>query len=330
MVSSRRFFLLVIAVLLVLSVAFVLPFLQYFLLAVLLAYLLAPIQRRLERRLRPGVAAALVVGAATVAFVVPVVLILRAATVEALDLLEAIRSGEIDLAEVEDDVAEITGIEVDIVDTLQSAIVDVQFDSLVSVFGAITHSLIGFGLTLFLLYYFLKDRRAFLGWLSGTVPLPEDVQRRLFDAFDNVMGAVLVGHVFVALVQGVLAGLGLVATGIPDATLWTVVMIVLSLLPVVGSFLVWGPAAAYLFLTGDAAAAVGLALWGTVVVGISDDYLRPLVVDRYAQVSPSVIIIGVLGGIYVVGVMGIFFGPVVIAMLRACLDVYRDEFAETA
>lgn len=330
MVSSRRFFLLLIGLLLVLSVTFVLPFLQYFLLAILLAYLLMPVQCRLETKMRPGFAAAAVVGGSTVAVVIPVLLIVREATLEALSLLRAIRRGEVDLAGVEGDIAEVTGLEVDIVDVLQSAVADVQIDSLVSAFGAITHSLIGFGLTLFLLYYFLKDRRRLLHWFYATVPLSEDVQERLVAEFDNIMGAVLVGHVFVALLQGILAGLGLVATGIPDATLWTVVMIVLSLLPIVGSFLVWGPAAAYLFLTGDVAAAAGLTLWGTVVVGVSDDYLRPLVVDRYAQVSPSVIIIGVLGGIYVVGVMGIFFGPVVIGMLRASVDVYREEFGDVA
>jgi predicted PurR-regulated permease PerM len=211
--------------------------------------------------------------------------------------------------------------------SLQSAAANVQPDSVVSAFGAITHTLLGVGLTLFLLFYFLKDREGFFQWLHARMPVPDDTQSEFYDELDHILKAVLLGHVLVALVQGVLAGLGLIATGIPNATFWTVVMTVLSLLPIVGSFLVWGPAAAFLFANGQTALAVGLFLWGTVVVGVSDDYLRPIVVDRYAKVNPSVVILGVLGGIYVVGFMGIFYGPVVIGMLRATADVFAGEFA---
>jgi predicted PurR-regulated permease PerM len=126
----------------------------------------------------------------------------------------------------------------------------------------------------------------------------------------------------------VLAGIGLVVAGVPNALLWTVVMVVLSLLPIVGSFLVWGPAAVYLFVVGRPVAAALLALYGTVIVGVSDDYLRPIVVDRYAHVNPSVIILGVVGGIYVMGFMGIFFGPIIIGALRATLDVFREQYGD--
>ena len=323
---SRGLFLVVIAVLLSLSVAFVLPFVEFFLLAVLLAYLLVPVQERLERRTGPSVAAAVVVVTASVAVVLPLVYVVRTTANEAVELVGAIRAGDITLASVEAELRELTGVDVDLSDLLQSVLADVQFDSLLSAFGAVTHLLIGVGLTAFLLYYFLRDREAFLRWLHRTVPVPTHVQDRLYGEFDHILKAVLVGHVLVAVVQGLLAGAGLFATGIPNATLWTVVMTVLSLLPIVGSFLVWGPAAVYLLLGGQVVPAVALFLWGAVVVGVSDDYLRPVVVDRYAKVNPSVIVIGVLGGIYVLGFTGIFFGPVLIGMLRATLDVFVEEF----
>jgi predicted PurR-regulated permease PerM len=178
----------------------------------------------------------------------------------------------------------------------------------------------------FLLFYFLKDREHFSSWLYKRAPLSDGALSKLTDELDRILKAVLLGHVLVAIVQGLLAGIGLVVTGIPNAMFWTVVMAVLSLLPVVGSFLVWGPAVVYLFVTGEPAFAVGLAVWGLVVVGVSDDYLRPVVVDRYAHVNPAVIIVGVLGGIYVIGFMGIFFGPVFIGMLRATLTVLAEEY----
>jgi len=322
---SHSLLLLSIGVLLALSVMFVLPFLNYFLLAVLLAYLLVPVQKRVEKRLRPRYATAVVVTSAGVVVVLPLAYVVWETAAEAIALLERIREGEISLAAPEAELESLTGMEVDLTAAAQSAVANVQFDSVLGVFGTVTHHLLGIGLTLFLMYYFLKDRHKFLRWLHRTTPLPDDVQDRLFTEVGHILGAVLVGHVFVALVQGILAGLGLVATGVPNAVFWTVPMIVLSLFPIVGSFLVWGPAAIYLFVTGDTVAAVALFVWGTVVVGIADDYLRPVVVDRYAQINPSVIIIGVLGGAYVLGFMGIFFGPVVIGALRATLDVFREE-----
>lgn len=105
-------------------------------------------------------------------------------------------------------------------------------------------------------------------------------------------------------------------------------MIVLSLLPIVGSFLVWGPAVIYLLIQGEVVLGGLLFVWGVVVVGVSDDYLRPIIVDRYAKVNPSVIILGVLGGIFVFGVMGIFYGPLIIGLLRVTLEVFREELDE--
>jgi len=142
------------------------------------------------------------------------------------------------------------------------------------------------------------------------------------------MWAVIAGHVFVAAIQGGVAGIGLFVTGIPNALFWTVVMMVLALLPVVGAPLVWGPAALYLLGQGDTAAAVGLAVYGTFVVGITDDYLRPVVVDRRANLNPAVILFGIVGGVYVMGAMGIFFGPVVLGALKATIDVFDERYDE--
>jgi len=322
---SRWFFISLITVLLLLSAAMVVPFLQYFLLSVLLAYVFMPLQNRLERRAGPKLAASSIVLVSVILIIGPLVYILRTAVMESMNLVSAIRSGEITLEQPEEQIREITGLEVDLSNQIQTVLEGVQFGNFVSVVGTVVHLLIGLGLAVFLLYYFLKDGNKFVGWLRSTTPLPDDVLDRIFERGDQIMKAVLVGHIFVAVVQGVLAGLGLFVTGIPNAVLWTVVMIVLSLLPFVGSFLIWGPAAIFLFLQGEFVLSGVLVLWGTVIVGVSDDYLRPVIVDRYASVNPSVIILGVLGGFSVFGVMGIFYGPVIIGLLRATLDVFREE-----
>jgi len=328
--ERTRWLLTAIAVgLLVLSALFVLPFLEFFLLAVLLAFILRPVHVRIQSRTGPRVAAALVVTATTVAVIIPLAVVVRSTLSEAASLVAEVREGGTTLAELEGRILALTGMEVDLASALQSVLRQIgtgAVNNVIGVFGTVTHLLIGIGLTLFLLYYFLKDFEDFRRWLRATMPLPDRVQDELYGEIIDITWAVLAGHVLVAVIQGLVAGVGLVAVGVPNAVFWTVVMIVLAVLPVIGSFLVWGPAAAWLFLQNEPVLAALLFVYGTVIVGLSDDYLRPVIVDRYARLNPSVIIIGILGGIYVMGFMGIFFGPILIGALRATLDVYRKEY----
>jgi predicted PurR-regulated permease PerM len=329
MESSRGFLLLFVAALFLLSALFVLPFLQYFLLAVVLAYVLAPVQSRAEQWTSPRIAAAVVVALTSVAVILPLVLVTRAVAAEATALVQEVQSGGELIAEMEAAIERLVGMEVSINEMVQSVVSNGgsdAFGSILGIFGAVTHAVVGLGLTIFLLYYFLKDGDSFVAWLRWVLPLSDHVLDDLFQAIDDITWAVLAGHVFIALVQGVIAGIGLFVAGVPNALFWTAVMIILSLLPVVGSFLVWGPAAAYLAFVGRPVAAIALFAYGAVVVGISDDYLRPVVVDRYAHVNPSVIILGVVGGLYAIGFMGLFVGPIIVGALRATLDVYREQF----
>lgn len=331
--STKAFVLALVAALLVASTAFVLPFLQYFLLAVLLAYVLAPVHERLVPYTGRRIASGLVVLGTTVTVIVPFVVFSRVIAGEATAIIRAARRGEVSFAGLETIIRDTLGVEVDIADRIQTFVGGLDsgtFDSLLGLFGAVTHVAVGLGLTLFLLYYFLTDGERFFAWFRGVLPMADDVVDDLFAELDGIMWAVLAGHVFVAVIQGVLAGLGLVAVGVPNTLFWTVVMVVLSLLPLVGSFLVWGPAVVYVFAGGQPLAAAFLAVWGTVVVGVSDDYLRPVIVDRYAQVNPSVIILGVLGGLYTLGFIGVFFGPIIIAALRVTLDLYQREYVTGA
>jgi predicted PurR-regulated permease PerM len=191
----------------------------------------------------------------------------------------------------------------------------------VSPVGTLAHVLIGLGLTLFLVSYFLKDGDRFLQWLRNVLPMSAAAVEDLSTVLDQMTWAVLAGHIFVAILQGVLAGLGLLATDLPHPVFWSVVMIVRSLLPIIDSFLIWGPAVLWLLVSGEPLGAAGLAGYGTIVVGISDDYLRPIDVDRDAEISLAVCILGVLGGISAIGFMGLFVGPIVSGALRAALDV---------
>jgi len=320
-------------VVLLLSVLLVLPFLEFFLLAVLLAYALHPIQKRYEPVVGSRITAGgLVIGAA-VAIVLPVLWLLRIVIRETTRFVRRVRNGDITFTEVETWIFDLTGEEVDVLGTINNVIRETgigTIDGALGVFGTITNLSIGIALTLFLLYYFLKDGDKFNRWLRMTVPLPTHIQGDLQRELHDVIWAVLLSHVLIAVIQGFVAGLGLIVLGVPNAVFWTIVMIVLAVLPIIGSFLVWGPAAIYLFSTGQPVAGGALLLYGAIVVSFSDDFLRPLIIERHTEtrLNPGAIVLGILGGVYVFGFIGIFFGPVIIGSLRAVLDIYRREYVQ--
>ena len=316
-----------------LAVLLVLPFVEFFLLAVLLAYPLRPLQRRFEDTVGPRLTAGSLVFAATTVIVLPVLWLLRIIVDEVTSFLDSARNGEIDFTDLESRIADLTGEEVDIPTWIQNFPQDINVgtvDGALGVFQTVTNLLIGLGLTVFLLYYFLKDAGRFNRWLRATVPLPDRIYDSLCTEVDDVIWAVIASHVLIAVVQGVVAGLGLLVLGVPNPVFWTIVMVFLAVLPIIGSFLVWGPAALYLFSVGQPLAGGVLLVYGAIVVSFSDDFLRPVVIDRYTatRLNPSAIIVGILGGIYLLGFIGIFFGPVIIGSLRAVLDVYRREYVE--
>ncbi|MFC6836092.1 AI-2E family transporter [Halomarina ordinaria] len=327
---SKGFLLALIAALLVLSAVLIRPFLQYVLGAVLLAYMLYPLQVRFEAYSSPTVAALSLVVLVVAGVVVPFVVVLGTVADSAERLLQNVDADAMQIGVIESRIEELTGREVDIAGELVRSgrdIGTVLFERSIEAVGTITFHLIGIVLALFIIYYLLKDGDDLLDWLHRTVPLPTDIQRDLYAEIDDVMWGVLFGHVFVGIVQGVVAGVGLAATGVPNAVFWTAVMVVLAMVPLVGAVPVWGGAVVYLYFTGEPLLAAGLFVYSVVVVGLTDDYLRPFAVDRYAKLNPAAILLGILGGAYAFGVMGLFFGPVILGALKASLRVGVDSWS---
>ena len=139
----------------------------------------------------------------------------------------------------------------------------------------------------------------------------------------------IIGTGLTAVVQGALLGLAFWVMGLPDAVFWGVVTMVVSIMPVVGSGLVWGPAAVILALDHRYAAAAGLALWGVIVVGNVDFVIRPMVFRRWAQIHPLVTLVGALAGLPYFGLLGLLIGPLALSYLFELIKMYREEYLTT-
>jgi predicted PurR-regulated permease PerM len=183
-----------------------------------------------------------------------------------------------------------------------------------------------FFLTFFTMFYFFRDGPMLLQRLKYFSPLADRYEDELIRRFLAVSRATLRGTLLVALIKGTLGGLTFWAFGLDAPMLWGVVMVFLSVLPVVGAWLVMYPAAAILLLGGHVWAGLGMFLIAAFVVGSIDNVLQPVLVGRDAGMHELLVFFSMLGGIGAFGVMGFLVGPVIAALFRTLLDIYGTEF----
>jgi predicted PurR-regulated permease PerM len=189
-------------------------------------------------------------------------------------------------------------------------------------FELIAHVLIAF----FTMFYFFRDGPVLLSRLKYFSPLAESYEDELIRRFRIVSRATVKGTLLVALIKGVLGGITFWAFGIEAAALWGVVMGFLSVLPVVGPWLVMYPAGLILILMGDVWGGVAILLIATFVVSSVDNVLEPMLVGRDAGMHDLLVFFSMLGGIATFGVVGFIVGPLIAALFRTLLDIYGTEF----
>jgi predicted PurR-regulated permease PerM len=192
--------------------------------------------------------------------------------------------------------------------------------------GATFASLLSFMFVILSMYFVLQNWSSLTRRAEIMLPLNPRDTRALFNEFRRVGRSVLLGTVLTGLAQGVLAGLGYFVTGVPEAAFLGALTAVASLMPGVGTLLVWVPAGIYLILTGHGGFGVALLLYGaTVVVLVSDYVIRPFLVGRESEVPPLLTFIALFGGLEAFGLVGLILGPVIMALAVALLRIYERE-----
>ena len=177
----------------------------------------------------------------------------------------------------------------------------------------------------FVLFYFFCDRRQILDYLRRLSPLPAQQTEDMFHRIADVLYATVYGTLTVALIQGVLGGLMFWWLELPAPVLWGAVMALLSIIPVFGAFMIWVPAAIYLALEGDWTKALILTAWGSIVIGLIDNLLYPLLVGERSRMHTVAIFIAIMGGLVAFGAAGLIVRPVVLAITLALLQVWRQH-----
>lgn len=177
----------------------------------------------------------------------------------------------------------------------------------------------------FLLFYFFRDQSRFIRTMERLVPLSKKETDQALHRVAEMLHATIYGTLTVAFIQGSLGGLMFWWLGLPSPLLWGVVMGMLAIVPVLGAFIVWVPAAIYLALSGDIGKAVTLAIWGAVVIGFIDNLLYPLFVGRRARLHTVPVFISIMGGLAMFGAAGMIVGPVILVVTVGLLHAWRER-----
>ncbi|MEO8079331.1 MAG: AI-2E family transporter [Caldimonas sp.] len=187
---------------------------------------------------------------------------------------------------------------------------------------------VGFCLSMYLLFFLLRDGAELANRVKAAIPLEPQHKTRLLSKFTTVIRATVKGNILVAAAQGALGGLAFWALGVHGAVLWAVIMAFLSLLPAIGAALIWAPVALYLLATGVVWKGVALIVWGVVVIGLIDNVLRPILVGKDTKMPDYLVLISTLGGLALFGLNGFVIGPVIAAMFISVWDIFAAGRAE--
>ncbi len=188
---------------------------------------------------------------------------------------------------------------------------------------------INFIIALFTLFFMLRDGKVLSDKIHSLLPMDQVHKDLLFQNIVNALFAVIHGALITAFVQGLLAGLGYWILGVPFAIVLAVTTAFTALFPIGGSFLVWFPTSLYLgFVQGPLWHGIALFLWGALIVGSIDNFLKPLLIGSRLRLPILILFFSILGGLKLFGIIGLILGPMIITLLLALLDLYMKEYVK--
>lgn len=311
--------------------------------AVVFAVLFRPVFQLTLRwtRGRNSISSLLTTLVVIVVIMVPLGLLVAAVTAQALDLYEGITLGTVDLQApvvfLEQSIPTLSGLLAEFgIDAarihafLESAVVTTsQFmaTQALAVGQGLLRFTALFGLMLYFLFFFVRDWEKILSAIVRALPLGGNREQRLFAKFAEVSRATIKGSVVIAVVQGAIGGVLFAIVGLDAALFWGVMMAALSLLPIVGTALVWVPASIMLIAGGAVGKGLVLIIGGVLVIGLVDNVLRPILVGNETKMPDYMVLLSTLGGLTMFGASGVIIGPFVAALFLVLWEMMAEEHA---
>ncbi len=219
--------------------------------------------------------------------------------------------------------------QVDLVGSLGSLLQSVSLGALrhsTAVVSGIAHLLTSFLIMIVTMFFLFRDGPALADQVSEWTPLSDRYEAQIIKKFQEVSSATVVGSLVTAVAQGVAGGITFFLVGIPNIVFWGTLTALFSLVPLVGTAVVWIPWALFLFATGETVKAIVLVVLSIVFVGGIDNVLRPVLIEGKTRMHTMLVFFSIMGGISYFGIAGMIVGPIVVALGLTFLELYRIEF----
>lgn len=323
---SWYFYVGLLVVLAYLSFLMVEPFLRYIMMALILTYIMYPLYERLHAYLgNASLSSGLMLTVVLLVVIIPSVFIIKTLIGQATNALMSVKSVNLSdsgfLQRLGFDDAQIEQATRQVLNKLG----DFVIDSASNVISSLPNVILGLFVLFFIMYYGFKEGPGLFRAIESHLPLKSGMKNKLLDEIHKVTHGVLYGQVLTAVIQGSVGGIGLLIFDVPNAVFWGFVMIVLCFFPVVGTPIVWGPAALFKLSANEYANGIGLLIYGSILAMNIDNVLRPKLISEHAQIHPVIVLVGVLGGLALFGFSGLVLGPLVMALLISMLRFYHSE-----
>lgn len=198
-------------------------------------------------------------------------------------------------------------------------------NNIASFFTATFNSIFAFILMLLAIFYLLKDGKEWKRNIVSLSPLSQENSNEIFSKLKSAINRILRGSFLIAIIQGILAGIGFKIFGIPSPALWGVVAGIASFVPTLGTSLVSVPAMIYLLALGLPIHALGLLIWSLFLIGLVDNFLSPYFISKNTEIPSLFILFSIIGGITLMGPVGGLIGPLVLSLLYSLVSIYKKE-----
>jgi predicted PurR-regulated permease PerM len=214
------------------------------------------------------------------------------------------------------------------VGSVLNAFITKSVNSFVNSFSKLVLNLPSFLLQMLIVFstffFVLRDREGLMEYVRSLMPFTKDVETKMFNSSKDITLSVIYGQFLVGTLQGILVGIGFFIFGVKNALFLTILAILAGIFPLIGTTIVWIPVIIFLFLAGNNFSAFGVAFFG-IVAAFIDNIIRPVLVSKRARVHPLLVLIGMIGGLFLFGILGFILGPLIIAYVLIILEIYRGK-----
>ena len=302
------------------------PIIIPIILGLLFAYIFNPVYKRIQARIKKKTISAFIVLVGLVAIItIPIIYIVPVLVKQLFGvyvLLQNFNFGEYINSFVQSDISSALAINLD---NIIGKIFSTSLNQFTNVLVNLPSLLLQFAVFFFTFYFATRDANELREYILTLSPFSNATEKKVLKEFRGITNAIVFGQIFIGIIQGLAVGLGLFFLGVPNTLVLTFTACLVSMIPILGSWIVWLPVSIFLLVTDKTFAGIFLLLYGTLFISIIDNLLRPYILSKQSDLPIALSVIGTIGGLYFFGITGLLLGPLTIAYVLIIIEFYRQD-----